>query len=285
MPGRRARDDEAQRRLPFEVLHEGRRLPVGTVAREHVAVLAQWPQWLHCSPQAVCLVAAAHERDAALAHINRALFAGGLLPGWRDELFDICSRDGTVLARHERAGSRFWGTRTLGAHCTGWVAGADGRPSHLWLGERAATKSTDPGKLDNLVGGGVGAGQTPARTLVREAWEEAGLQPAQVRAAQPGRVIEMRRRVAEGLQHEWLHSWDLALPPGVQPRNQDGEVAAFHCLPVAEALALAATDAMTVDAALVTLDFALRHGLVDAKGAVAQAFASLCVAGADVQAI
>ena len=59
-----------------------------------------------------------------------------------------------------------------------------------------------------------------------------------------------------------LSSYDLPLPDAVQPHNQDGEVAAFLRLPVAEALALAASDRMTVDAALVTLDFALRHRLL-----------------------
>ncbi len=41
----------------------------------------------------------------------------------------------------------------------------------------------------------------------------------------------------------------------------------FECLPLADALALAAGDRMTVDAALVTLDFALRHALLPAAQA------------------
>jgi hypothetical protein len=48
----------------------------------------------------------------------------------------------------------------------------------------------------------------------------------------------------------------------VQPVNQDGEVAAFRLLPWRDAFELAAGRSMTVDAALVTLDFVLRHGLV-----------------------
>ena len=62
--------------------------------------------------------------------------------------------------------------------------------------------------------------------------------------------------------HEQLHCFDLRLPAGVTPINQDGEVAEWHLLPLADALALAAADAMTIDAALVTLDFALRHRLL-----------------------
>jgi len=117
---------------------------------------------------------------------------------------------------------------------------------------------------DNLIGGGVPDGQTPLQTLVREGWEEAGLLQPQLRAAVPGRVIRLLRDIPEGLQHEWLHAYDLRLPEGVAPANQDGEVAGFRLLPMADALALAASGAMTVDAALVTLDFALRRGLLAA---------------------
>ena len=45
------------------------------------------------------------------------------------------------------------------------------------------------------------------------------------------------------------------------PVNQDGEVAGFELLALDDALAV--VDEMTVDAALVTLDFVVRHGLVD----------------------
>jgi len=48
------------------------------------------------------------------------------------------------------------------------------------------------------------------------------------------------------------------------PRNQDGEVAEFALLPVPEVRALVErSEAMTTDAALVTIDFLLRHRLLD----------------------
>jgi hypothetical protein len=61
------------------------------------------------------------------------------------------------------------------------------------------------------------------------------------------------------------------------PRNQDGEVAELTLHTVERALQLAATTEMTVDAALVTLDFALRHRLFDAAthGALEAAAAGL----------
>ena len=166
------------------------------------------------------------------------------------------------LALIERAAARFWGTLTFGAHCNGYVAGAQGRPTHLWIARRAWTKATDPGKLDNLVGGGVPHGQTPAETLVREGFEEAGLDANTMARAQAGSVIELACDIAEGFMHERLHVFDLCLDKDMAPKNRDGEVAEWHRLTVDAALALAAGGEMTTDAALVTLDFALRHHLL-----------------------
>lgn len=246
---------DAAARVPFFVA--GRQ--VGSVARAHLAALRAWPAHLAVGDAGVTLVA--QDRDGALADMHAALRAQGLIRAWRDERFPLFDPDTREpLALMERAAARFWGTLTLGAHLNGYVAGADGRPAHLWIAQRSFTKPTDPGRLDNLVGGGVAAGQSPFDALVREAMEEAGLAPEALQAAQPGRVLRLHRDIAEGRQLEDLHAWDLALPPGWAPHNHDGEVAGFRLLPVADALALAAGDTMTVDAALVTLDFGLRHG-------------------------
>jgi len=263
-----ARRRDERQRLPFVV--DGR--TVGSVPRAAVDSLAAWPQWLDVAAGGVTLLAS--DRDAALATMNAALRQQGWVRAWRDELFAITDpATGRPLAQTERAASRFWGTRTLGAHATGYIAGADGRPTHLWVAQRALTKATDPGMRDNLVGGGVPQGQTPHDTLVREGWEEAGLTPAQMATARPGRVLRLHRDIPEGVQLEDLHSFDLALPAGLVPQNQDGEVAGFECLPVDQALALAAGGAMTVDAELVTLDFALRHRLLPAAEAARLALA------------
>jgi 8-oxo-dGTP pyrophosphatase MutT (NUDIX family) len=212
----------------------------------------------------VQLLCTAAERQSVLAQINEALRDDGLIKAWRNETYPVaCLASGECLATFERAASRFWGTLTLGTHATGYVADESGRPTHLWIAQRALDKATDPGAWDNLVGGGVPAGQSPLEALVREAWEEAGLRPTQLQGLRPGRVIRLRRDIPEGLQLEDVHGFDLAMPPGLVPANQDGEVAGFELLPVAEALARAAGTQMTVDAALVTLDFALRHGLVE----------------------
>lgn len=244
-------------------------VPVGSVAAADVPALQTCAPELQVHQEGLALTLPAEAVDSVFARIHAALRAQGLIRAWRDETFALfgppAGESGRlpVLAHIERASARFWGTLTLGAHCTGWVAGADGRPAALWIAQRAFDKATDPGKFDNLVGGGVPLGQSPWQALQREGWEEAGLPAAVMQRATPGRVLRLHRDVEEGLQHEWNHSYDLQLQPHEQPHNQDGEVAGFELLPVAEAVALAAGEQMTVDAALVTLDFVLRHRLLD----------------------
>ncbi|MEN9631462.1 MAG: hypothetical protein RJA10_4690 [Pseudomonadota bacterium] len=248
-------------RVPFVI--DG--AAVGSVAVAHLDALRAFPALLQVHGHEVQLTVEAAARDAALATVNAALRAQGLVRAWRDETYPVLHpQSRRLLACFERASARFWGTLTFGAHATGWAAGPDGRPAELWVAQRSFSKATDPGAYDNLVGGGVPHGQTPFETLVREGWEEAGLPPEVMRRATPGRVVQLLRDIPEGLQFEWIHAFDLRLRPDEVPVNQDGEVHAFTLHPAANALALAAGPHMTADAALVTLDFALRHSLFDA---------------------
>lgn len=265
---RAARQCDGTARVPFFIGAER----AGSVARQHLPALADWPQWLQMDTAGVHLLV--DQPETALQLINTRLRQRGLIRAWRDENFAVPAlADPTRrLAGMERAASRFWGTLTLGAHANGYVAGADGRPAQLWIARRALNKPTDPGLWDNLIGGGVPDGQSPRQTLLREAWEEAGLQGTDLAGLQAGRVIHLLRDIPEGLQREALYSFDLPLPPGRQPHNQDGEVAGFELLPVAEALQRASGSGMTVDAALVTLDFGMRHGLLKPPADVAALF-------------
>ena len=266
-------------RVPFLIADGAHLRPAGSVAVAHLPALNRWPDALQVDSRGVILMLPADERSRFFTVANAALHVQRLITGWRHETYPVCALDdGRLLATLERASSRFWGTATFGAHCNGHVADAAGRPTHLWIARRSLSKPTDPGLLDNLVGGGVPHGQTPHAAVLREGWEEAGLRPADMAGLRPGRRLRLARDVAEGFQLEWVSVFDLALPAGLQPVNQDGEVQSLACLPVAQALAHAAAGEMTVDAALVTLDFALRHSLLPAteQAALAAALQLLC---------
>jgi len=268
-----ARAHDAAMRTPFFVASpDAAPLPVGSVAHAHLRALARWPQWLQVDEHRVALRCASAARADAMATMHDALRREGLIVAWRDEAFPLYTVQGEPTGVSiERAATRFWGSLTLGAHCNGFVADAYGQPAQLWIARRSLSKATDPGKLDNLVGGGVPAGQSPRDTVIREAWEEAGLERPQLQGLLRGRVLKLLRDIPEGLQREWIHVYDLALPAGLTPRNQDGEVAELSLHPLQQALALAAGEQMTVDASLVTLDFVLRHGLLDGTDAHALA--------------
>ncbi|MFD2451348.1 NUDIX hydrolase [Ideonella paludis] len=250
---------------------------IGSVAEAHLAALAAWPEWVQISADAVRLrLGDSHDAvSASWATLNAALRAQGLILAWRDEPYGVWDEHGVSHATIERAASRFWGTLTLGAHCNGYVADDHGRPTHIWVAKRALNKPTDPGMLDNLIGGGVPLGQSPWEALQREAFEEAGLAPDEIAQATPGSVIELHCDIPEGLQREHLHVFDLHLAQGRSPVNQDGEVAWHQCWPVADALAAAAQGQMTVDAALATLDFAVRWGLITPQDPAAEALKPL----------
>lgn len=257
-----ARRADPHRRVPLRV--DG--TLVGSVRRDHLPLLAHHAPWLMVDEHGASFSAALSTPEArtdALARTNLALHEAGLIAGWRNEVYSVqADHDTPVLACLERAASRFWGTLTFGAHLNGHVRDAQGRITALWIARRSLTKPTDPGRLDNLVGGGIAHGQTPFEALVRECWEESGLDETLARQARPGRRIRLLRDIPEGLQHEILFSYDLCLPAGLQPHNVDGEVMAHQLMPVAEVVELLMGEAMTVDAALVTLDFLLRHELL-----------------------
>jgi len=263
-----ARACDGPARVPFVLMHDGGPV-LGSVAVDHLPALREWPDAFELlvapdgAPRALALRLPAPVRDARLAQIHARLRDEGLIVAWRDEPYPLRDRAGGEHGTIERAASRFWGTLTLGAHCNGYVADATGRPTHLWIARRAYSKPTDPGRLDNMVGCGVALGQTPRAAVVREGWEEAGLEPAQMAGLVTGGLVDLECDIPEGRQHERLHVFDLELPAGLVPRNVDGEVAEHRLMPVSEALARAAAGELTTDAALATLDFAVRRRLVE----------------------
>ena len=213
---------------------------IGWLRPELAARLSGWPTVFKGSADKVNLV-----NSEGLDPIIAALAAEGFIPGWRNERYRIAN-----LFEVERAAARPFGFATQAVHVNG-IAG-----EHMWLARRSFGKATDPGMLDNLIGGGINSTLSVAETLVKEAWEEAGIPAELARRARRGGTVELLREVPEGVQCERVYVYDLELPAGLTPANQDGEVAEFRLVPLEEARRLIhETDELTVDAALVALDF------------------------------
>ena len=221
--------------IPF--VYQGRR--IGWLRPSFAARLETWPG-VFKKVKAEIHLAAADE----LHNVLSALQKQGLIPGWRNEhyrvedLFDI-----------ERAAARPFGLTTYAVHVNGLAK------NRMWIARRSATKPIDPGMLDNLVGGGMTAGLTQDEVLVKEAWEEAGIPAELARTATRGGMVKILREVPEGVQSEVIYTYDLALPEGFQPRNQDGEVAEFRLMEIDEVLA---SKELTYDAMLVVRDYCSR---------------------------
>ncbi|MCX8005551.1 MAG: DUF4743 domain-containing protein [Burkholderiaceae bacterium] len=193
-------------------------------------------------------------RTALLAEIAQRLHEAGLLSGWRDEPLEVRPlAGGEALATIERAACRTLGIATLAVHMNGFT-----QQGALWVARRADHKAVDPGRWDNLVGGMVAAGETELQALAREAREEAGLDLAALAPERGGVVLE-RRPVREGYLVERVQVFDVEIPAGVVPRNEDGEVAAIECWDAAAVVDEIERDGFTLEAALTTLDALLRR--------------------------
>lgn len=221
-------------------------------------------------------------RTAALDRVARALAAEGALSAWRDERYEVRAADDAPPAfLLERAAARYFGVRTRAVHVNGLVETPGG--AAMWIARRSPAKAIDPGMLDNLVGGGIAAGSGVGETLVKEAWEEAGIDAAVASSATPASLLHVRRLQPDGLQHEAIHAHDLWLPPAFVPANQDGEVVEHRLVPLADLPALLARDdgpeALTADASLVALDGLIRLGAIEPEGLLYPWLASLCGRG------
>jgi 8-oxo-dGTP pyrophosphatase MutT (NUDIX family) len=196
------------------------------------------------------------ERSARIQAATLALRDRGLIRGWRGEAY-ACEAPvpeprrerGAELFRLERAAFRYFGLMSRAVHINGWWP--DGR---MLCGRRALNKATDPGRLDNLAAGGLGAGESLLDCARRELWEEAGVPFALSQALRDAGALRSCRAIAgEGLHDEILHLYELQLPADFMPRNRDGEVQEFLFLGPQQLRERLAAGEFSPDAAQVVL--------------------------------
>ena len=202
--------------------------------------------WLHCAD--------------VLQNLGREWYDLGLFTGWRNEQFDVCDLSGTPLFALERSLFRPLGMVSQAVHLNGFVV--ENGVTQMWIGKRSPFKAVDPDKLDNLVGGGVATGESLQEACIREGFEEAGLGIQLTGNQPPPRCIHSQRIVSRGLHHEHLFVYDLSIPTGWTPENQDGEVASFQLMDIPSIVDAMLTGRFMNDAMLVTLDGLMQHGFI-----------------------
>ncbi len=180
----------------------------------------------------------------------------------RGEDFDVRDPNAErALSVLDRGAVPTFGVLGAGVHLNGVVRRADG--PYLWIAKRSATKKLDPGKYDNLVGGGVSAGLSLTETLAKEAAEEAAIPAELIAEAKLVSRIDYAMERPEGLRRDRLYCFDLALPESFTPRAADGEVESFALWPAERIVQMMlAGDEIKFNVNLVLIDWLIREGLV-----------------------
>ena len=227
----------------------------------------------------------AQQRSAAIAAVARAARGRRRAHGLaRRTLCGGVALGAPPWFEVERAAARYFGVHTHAAHANGLVR--ESGPLAMWIARRSPVKAIDPGLLDNLVGGGIAAGATVAETVVKEAWEEAGI-PASL-AAQAGPAsagcasAATSRTACSGRRSSCT---TCGCPRTSCPRTRTAKRSSIDSCRRAKPPRSSATrtgaDVMTADAGLVALDALLRHATLTRHAAWRERLAALAQHPAD----
>lgn len=251
---------------------EGRRafevagVQVGWVDDDIAERMNRWHEYFAISREAVAFrdsLKDVEARSKALAEAGAAMVVHQALPRNRKELCPVRAQFGDpTLLRIDRAWLQSFGVTSYGVHVNGYVDTPDG--PELWVGVRAKDRAVAPGKLDNMVAGGLPVGVTLAENVIKEAAEEASVPEDLAATAKPAGVITYMLSNETGLRRDMLFVYDLKLPEDFVPENADGEISGFVRWPARQALRVVEeTDEFKFNVNLVIIDFAIRHGLID----------------------
>ena len=238
---------------------------VGWIKRENRIVLQAWldPQ----QNDSIRLVSAHNSlesRSQLLAEISSLLQQQKHIRPLMQELYPVSlAHRNQVIALVDRVAASFFGIRCYGQHLNGYVKAGD--QIKMWIGRRARDRGVEPGKLDQLVAGGLPHAISPTDNLIKECYEEAGIKASLARQATAVGTLSYVAQSAIGLKPDTLYLYDLELPRDFQPVCTDGEVEEFYLISLEEVANLVSeTSEFKLNCNLVVIDFLLRHGFLSA---------------------
>ena len=204
-------------------------------------------------------------RNQVMAELAETLLAARLLHYRHDELYPVTTglREQPLFLM-DRALVPYFGVRAFGQHMNGYIR-RNGE-IYMWIARRSLHKRNEPGKLDNMVAGGLPWDLTLEENLAKECWEEAGI-PAELAAkAVATGYISYRCETERGLKPDTMYCYDLELPDDFTPRCTDGEVEEFQLWPLERvAQQVRDSDDIKLNCNLVIIDFLIRHGYITEK--------------------
>ena len=240
-------------------------IEVGRVRHDYADALSPHAHVFHVSADEVRLadgLKGFHQRTEAIDGVLRILAERGDFGGWRDEQYPVAAWPSVdPLFTMERAAVPLFGVMGYGVHMNGTVT--EGGTIRMWIARRSMDKATGPGKLDQLVAGGLPAGISPLDNLIKECAEEAGIEAGLAARARAMGEVSYQTGRAEGLWREVLYIYDLELAADFRPVNADGEVDDFYLWPMERVIeCVRDSDDFEFDCALVVIDFLVRHGFI-----------------------
>jgi len=238
---------------------------VGAVKDFMCEALSQWPEYFSIYADKIELNSNGNDKKAVsqiLDQVVRRLVKQGVIANYLEEAYPVTgsSRD-QVFAVMDRGAAAYFGIKAYGQHLNGYVNSADGLK--LWVARRADDRIHFPGKLDNIVAGGLPSHLTLHKNLIKECKEEANIPENMLTSARATGAITYCCETAVGLKPDTLYCYDLELPQFFTPENTDGEVAEFQLLNIEEVAQLVHdTDEFKPNCNLVIIDFLIRHGVI-----------------------
>jgi 8-oxo-dGTP pyrophosphatase MutT (NUDIX family) len=238
---------------------------IGWVSHQFILHLKQWPEIFNLTDNRVFFtknITGLEERTRIMREICEELESKKLIPESRKEDFTVMRQFGEEpLFYLDRAWIPVFGFIAYGIHVNGYVETPV--TPEMWIGVRSLNSRVDPGKLDNMVAGGLPSGYTIEENVIKESWEEASVPISIASKSRPAGTLSYTMEVKEGLRRDVLYIYDLILPSDFYPVDQQGEHSSFFILPVAEVLKIVEeTNNFKFNINLVIIDFAIRYGIL-----------------------
>ena len=228
--------------------------------------LADWPHIFSLDDKSVRIndvIQGFQQRSEALDEVIRSLVQKQVIRAYLDEPYPVTSGDrNAAIMTVDRSAGAFFGIRCFGQHLNGYVRKDDG--IHLWIARRARDRHIEPGKLDNMVAGGLPWHISLEENLLKECAEEAGMSKGLASQARAVGTVSYLAESVNGIKPDTLYCYDIELPEDFTPVCTDGEVESFNLIPVEEVMQIIRNgDDFKPNCNLVVLDFLVRHGLLN----------------------
>ena len=228
--------------------------------------LASWPEIFDLEKDSIGLndnIQGFDQRSQAVDEVIHALVQKQLIKAYLDEPYPVTAGDrSAAVMTVDRSAGAYLGIRCFGQHLNGYVRKNNG--IYLWIARRARDRHIEPGKLDNMVAGGLPWHTSLEKNLIKECAEEAGMSTSLASHARAVGTISYLAESVNGIKPDTLYCYDIELPEDFTPACTDGEVVSFTLMPVIDVMEIIRdSEAFKPNCNLVILDFVIRHGLLD----------------------